>query len=461
MKPNILIVDDDKIFLEQCVDMLIDVDGELYLATSCKEAKEIIENKDIDILILDLILPDGKGDDVMDYAKKKNPDIDVIIISAFGTVESVISLMRKGIFDYIKKPIAPEEFKFTILKCLKERAIIEENRKLKESLNIYELGKMLTSTLELSKVYDNILVIFDNILKSAKVVVYASDVSDMYDIRAFSNFERNELTSIKDSFANFLSERTSYQVDETIDDNIKIYKLKEIKIFNTIDKKLLVTFPIIYDNKFKGSIFVFDDEIPEGKKDFFPFIRDQINLAIENAIRYINAQEMAFVDELTKVYNIRYLHVALENEIKRAERFGSFLSVLFLDLDFFKNVNDTYGHLTGSKLLIEIAREIKRCVRSIDIVIRYGGDEFVIICTETDSELAFKVAERIRSRIENTEFLKDEGKNIKITASIGISTYPIHATNKTDLLELADKAMYKGKESSRNVVCVSDKVIKR
>lgn len=462
MKPNILIVDDDKLFLEQCVDMLIDVDGELYLATSCKEACDIIETNRIDILILDLILPDGKGDNVMEYAKKKNPDIDVIIISAFGTVESVINLMRKGIFDYIKKPIVPEEFKFTILKCLRERAIIEENRKLKESLNIYELGKMLTSNLELPKVYDNILVIFDNIFKGAKVVVYASDVSDNYDIRAFSNFERNELANIKEKFVDFLSDKVCYKADDVIDGNIYIYNLSNLDTLNKIEKSYLITFPIFYDNKSKGAVFVFNDDVVDNnKKEFFTFIRDQINLAIENALRYINAQEMAFVDELTKVYNIRYLHVALENEIKRAERFGSFLSVLFLDLDFFKNVNDTYGHLTGSKLLIEIAKEIKRCVRSIDIVIRYGGDEFVIICTETDPELAVKVAERIRKRIESTEFLKEDGKNIKITASIGIATYPVHATTKTDLLELADKAMYKGKESSRNVVYLTDKVIKR
>lgn len=461
MKSKILIVDDDKLFLEQCVDMLIDIEADLLLATSCKEADDIIETNKIDILMLDLVLPDGKGDSVMELAKKKNPEIDVIIISAFGTLESVVSLMRKGIFDYIKKPIVPEEFKFTILKCLKERAIIEENRRLKESLNIYELGKMLTSNLELSKVYDNILVIFENILKGSKVVVYTSDVSQDLDIRAFSNFERNELINIKEKLLSFLNDRLCYEPDEVIDGNINIFNLSKLNIIEPQDKNFLITFPINFDNKTKGAVFVFTNYVQDTKREFFTFIRDHINLAIENAIRYINAQEMAFVDELTKVYNIRYLHVALENEIKRAERFGSFLSVLFLDLDFFKNVNDTYGHLTGSKLLIEIAKEIKRCVRSIDIVIRYGGDEFVIICTETDPDLALKVAERIRNKIETTDFLKEEGKNIKITTTIGIATYPVHATTKTDLLELADKAMYKGKESSRNIVCLTDKVIKR
>ncbi len=460
MKPNILVVDDDRLFLEQCVDMLIDVDAELMLATSCKEAIEIGDSRKLDILILDLVLPDGNGDRVMEQIKKKSPDVDVIIISAFGTVESVITLMRKGIFDYIKKPFSPDEFKFTVLKCLKERKIIEENRKLKEFLNIYELGKMLTSNLELSKVYDNILILFENIFSRPKVAIITSDITSDYEIKAFSGFERAELAKAKESFFSFINNKVCYKPDQVIDGDINIFYLKELNVFEIFNGSCLITMPIVVSNSSKGLIFCFLDDMAENKKDFLPFIRDQISLAIENSLRYLNAQEMAFIDELTKVYNIRYLHVALDNEIKRAERFGTFLSVLFLDLDYFKNINDTYGHLTGSKLLIEIAKEIKKCVRSIDIVTRYGGDEFVVICTETDPDLAMKVAERIRKKIEETEFLKDDGKNIKITASIGIATYPVNATSKSELLELADRAMYRGKETTRNVVYHSERIVK-
>lgn len=460
MRPSILIVDDDKLMLEQCVDMLVDLDADIFLATSGKEALEIVNSRKIDVIALDLVLPDLTGDIVMENIKMRSPNTDVIIMSAFATVESVIKLMRKGIFDYIKKPLVPEEFRFIILKCLREREIIEENKKLKEYVTIYDLGKMLTSTLEVSKVYDNILLLFDNFLKDASVVILNNELGIELEVKAFKGFERNELLEMKDELFNFAENLGKAPRDEQLQDGVLIYEVSKLNCFKKVNKKNLIVIPIERKEEVKGFIFVFVDEVLSEKLEVLGFIKDQINLAIENSLRYLNAQEMAYIDELTKVYNIRYLYVALDNEIKRAERFGTFLSVLFIDLDHFKNVNDTYGHLIGSRLLIEIASEIKKSVRGIDIVVRYGGDEFVVICTETGVELATKVAERIRRRIEEKEFFKEDGLNIKITASIGIATYPVHGLQKTELIDLADKAMYKGKEISRNIVVVSERKVK-
>lgn len=461
MKPSILIVDDDRLTLEQCVDMLVDLDAEIFLATSGKEALEIVNNRRIDVIALDLVLPDLTGDIVMENVKMRSPNTDVIIMSAFATVESVIKLMRKGIFDYIKKPIVAEEFRFIILKCLREREIIEENKKLKEYITIYDLGKMLTSTLELSKVYDNIILLFENFLKDASLVIVNNDLGMDVEVKAFKGFDRNDIVAMKDELLNFAATADKCEHDESVAEEILIYNVSALKRFSNVKKEKLIVIPIERGGEKKGGIFVFADSIQQEKKEVLGFVKDQINLALENSLRYLNAQEMAYIDELTKVYNIRYLYVALDNEIKRAERFGTFLSVLFIDLDYFKNVNDTYGHLIGSKLLIEIASEIKKSVRGIDIVVRYGGDEFVVICTETGVELATKVAERIRRRIEERVFFQEDGLNIKITASIGVATYPIHGLLKTELVDLADKAMYKGKELSRNTVVVTERKAKR
>lgn len=461
MKANILIVDDDRFLLEQCVDMLMDINAEIFLATSGKEAIEVIEEKEIDILILDLVLTDTTGEAVMEKAKKKRPNMDVIIVSGFATVESVIKFMRKGIFDYIKKPLAAEEFKFIILKCMRQREIIEENKKLKEYLSLYELGKMLTSTLELSKVYDNILILFENFIKGSAVVVFNADVSNECDIKGFTGFERASLLDAKDKFIAYIADPQPDKAEERVENDIHIYDTRDISLFTNLGFEKVIVLPIENSEKRSGFIFVFANAVPEEKKEVLNFVKEQINLAVENSLRYMNAQEMAYIDELTKVYNIRYLYVALENELKRAERFGTFISVLFIDLDFFKKVNDTYGHLVGSRLLMEISSEIKKSVRGIDIVVRYGGDEFVVICTETDMDLALRVAERIRKRIEEREFFKEDGHSIRITASIGVATYPVHGTTKSELIDLADKAMYKGKELSRNIVCMTDKAAKK
>lgn len=456
MKPNILIVDDDRLFLEQCLDMLMDIKAELYIASSGKEALEMLSERHIDLMILDLILSDMNGEIVMEKARNRYPDMDVIIVTGFATVESVVKFLRKGVFDYLKKPIVIEEFKFAVSRCLKERSILAENKKLKEHLFLYELGKILNSSLELSKVYDNILVALTNYIPSSSIIIVNADISSDCDIKAFAGFDRNYILKIKSDLLSYVKNPNIWESKEHMQNELFFYdpKILSEKIEKNNFEEICV---ININNKERnGFIFIFSKKISDEKKEGLKFLRQQTMLALEHSLSYLNAQELAYIDDLTKVYNIRYLYVALDNEIKRAERFSSCVSVLFIDLDFFKRVNDTYGHLVGSKLLIEFANEIKKSVRGIDSVIRYGGDEFVVICTETDTDLAFKVAERIRKRTEECDFLKNEGYSIHITATIGIATYPVHGNTKTILIEKADKAMYRGKECSRNIVCVAE-----
>jgi diguanylate cyclase (GGDEF)-like protein len=203
----------------------------------------------------------------------------------------------------------------------------------------------------------------------------------------------------------------------------------------------------------EGIIAVWKKEpLSESEMGNLRFIGEQITLSLENAFNYRGAQKMVFVDDLTGLYNMRYLDVSLDNEIKRATRFKKGLSLLFLDLDHFKEVNDIHGHLVGSQLLKETATVLKRCVREVDIAIRYGGDEFIAILTDTDPEGSRKVAERIRQKMEEHVFLSREGIATKITCCVGIANFPQDAGDKIGLIHLADKAMYRGKETTRNCV---------
>ncbi len=182
------------------------------------------------------------------------------------------------------------------------------------------------------------------------------------------------------------------------------------------------------------------------------FLLEQSSLALENAARYTKAKNLLNIDELTGLFNYRYLEITLDREIKRSERYGANLSVLFVDIDFFKNVNDNFGHLVGSRLLGDVGALLKNSVREEDTVIRYGGDEYTIILVETGVEGAGVVAERIRSTIEGHLFLDAEGLNLRLTASLGCATYPNDAQSKSELLEMADQAMYRGKSLGKNIV---------
>ncbi|HSE38893.1 MAG TPA: GGDEF domain-containing protein [Blastocatellia bacterium] len=174
--------------------------------------------------------------------------------------------------------------------------------------------------------------------------------------------------------------------------------------------------------------------------------------ALANAIDYHDATRQTLIDDLTRLYNVRYLYQTLEGEIRRARRYNSAVSVVFMDMDGFKLVNDVYGHRAGSATLTEVAHVITRSVRDSDFVARYGGDEFVLMLPETSSKRALQMAERVRVRIESHRFKGGVGADIYLTASFGVASFPEHATQAEKLIELADAAMYEAKQRDKNNV---------
>jgi diguanylate cyclase (GGDEF)-like protein len=177
--------------------------------------------------------------------------------------------------------------------------------------------------------------------------------------------------------------------------------------------------------------------------------------ALANAIDYHDATRQTLIDDLTRLYNVRYLYQTLDNEIRRARRYGSAVSVVFMDLDGFKLVNDAYGHRAGSVTLTEVAEVITMSVRESDFVARYGGDEFVLMLPETPARRALQMAERVRSQIASHRFNGGVGADIYLTASFGVASFPEHATEAEKLIELADAAMYEAKQRNKNNVRIA------
>ena len=174
------------------------------------------------------------------------------------------------------------------------------------------------------------------------------------------------------------------------------------------------------------------------------------SVALDNAILLKRAEALSVTDDLTHLFNSRYLNIVLRRETKRASRNGRPLSLLFIDLDGFKGVNDTHGHLFGSRALVEAAAVIRGSARETDVVSRFGGDEFALVLPDTGGEGAFAVGERIRDRIAEHKFLAGDGLDIHLTASIGVATLPDVAASSEELVQAADKAMYQVKDSGKN-----------
>jgi diguanylate cyclase (GGDEF)-like protein len=178
-------------------------------------------------------------------------------------------------------------------------------------------------------------------------------------------------------------------------------------------------------------------------------------IALDNATALQKSEAVSVTDELTQLYNSRFLKERLRHETKRAMRNGNPLSVLFLDLDGFKQVNDKHGHLAGSKALGEAGEVLRQCARETDVVSRYGGDEFALILPDTGPEGAKAVALRIGERIRSNIFLTSDGLSVRLTASIGVATLPDAAQTAEDLLHVADTAMYKVKYEGKDGIHVA------
>ena len=176
-------------------------------------------------------------------------------------------------------------------------------------------------------------------------------------------------------------------------------------------------------------------------------IIENITLEKELKDQHKKVQHLSITDHLTGLFNRQKLDEALDDEINRATRSTSPFSIIMLDLDYFKKVNDVYGHQVGDEVLIEVSKILQQCTRKIDIVGRWGGEEFMIVCPETDGQGGEKIAEKIRTKIEQHSFPVVGNK----TASFGVSAYDRSDEAKT-IVERADKALYQAKEQGRNRV---------
>jgi diguanylate cyclase (GGDEF)-like protein len=216
--------------------------------------------------------------------------------------------------------------------------------------------------------------------------------------------------------------------------------------------------PLLAKDKLLGALNVSDSKANTfAEKDFELFISlaNQAAIAIENARLY----RYAVTDEMTRIYNHRYFQQRLDEELMRATRYDNRISLLILDVDHFKNFNDTYGHPEGDRVLKMVAKLIERSVREVDIVARYGGEEFVVICPEKNGEGSLTPAERIRSSVAEYDF-RINGKPAPITVSLGIACFPDQAKSKEELIQKADFALYYSKQHGRNRVSLFNPIMK-
>ncbi|HEX9022965.1 MAG TPA: diguanylate cyclase, partial [Geobacteraceae bacterium] len=444
---RILVVEDDAFFREVFLELLREEGYEVETAASGAEALEKLTHREFHVVVTDLVMQGIDGLDLLSRVKQYDPAIEVILVTGHANVETAIYALKNGARDYLVKPINHDEFKHTVALCVEQRRLLDENLELKRLVNMFQASQSIANCLEIERIYALVVDALAKEVGVGQALGFFPEEDDLVakEIRGFDAISGKRLGALLHPFIE--QQRNSSNVIARIDNAL-------LRSWGIEEAKSGMLFFIRSKNQLQGIIVLFSELGADFRQDInfknLHFLMDQSSLAFDNAVRYAMARNLVNIDELTGLYNYRFLDIALDREIKRTERYASNLSLIFMDLDLFKNVNDTHGHLIGSKVLKEVGMLLKRMTREVDFVFRYGGDEFTIILVETGIAGAAIVAERIRKAIEAHEFLTEEGLGIRITACLGYACYPDDSKSKTELLELSDQAMYHGKMSGKN-----------
>ena len=324
--------------------------------------------------------------------------------------------------------------------------------------NIYETTRALSGILNLEELLKEILRIARNIFRYKHCSVYlAKSGSDQ--LYLYANLQNDN--------RHIYEKPTPYNRDisglKYLQDTGSM--LKQLAGSGTNGMSKSVDVPMISRGKVIGIMQIIPesgDTITARERKLLMIFANSSAIAIDNSMLHKKTQELTITDELTDLFNFRYFRSRLADELRRADRYRQKLSILMLDIDHFKNVNDQYGHQTGNVVLCEVSGIISQCVRDVDVVARYGGEEFTVILPQTDRTDAEIIAERIRETVAKNYFQNNNGRReIQITISIGGCTYPDGIHSLEQLLEKVDGALYRAKSEGRNAVFFSGSEKKR
>lgn len=458
---NALLLGSDPGEMEVYSDMIREVaDCRVDIVSRPDSSIHWVGRGNYDLIIMDL----SSGSlELLERMRRTNPSVGIIVLSSDAGVEQAVASMKLGAEDYFSKPFNLDAFKLAVKRALSRKEFLRKNegdRNLSPFLNLLNICQMISAALE----EDRILRVVKSYL-SGELAERQACISGVYTWSG-GNYVRaaqGEMDPTSDEILDIAI--------QTADPRQKMSLVPGggAESFYLFLERGPLT-PGLFIFKFKCAENVdfycvcLSPKRPEDMEAFetrLRMLKAQIEVTGTYIRQYKGVQRLAYLDDATGLYNSRYLTTVLDREIAQYKETGKSFAVLFLDADHFKRVNDTHGHLVGTKLLNALGRHLKKYVRETDTVFRYGGDEFIAVLSPCDLETAKVVAERIRHSVEKKEFLAAEGLRLKFTVSIGVAIFPDHADSKKTIIEAADHAMYGAKKSSRNSVFLAETVVKK
>lgn len=410
---------------------LVGLCEEIHWVDSYPELLRFSELSQTTVLVVDLdSLPFATEPPLVEL-RTSFPASDLIALSSNDSSQLALQCIRSGFSDFLLKPTSPEELAWSVRKCQQNHALY---KKLHPRTDILRAVTQISTCTSASLVRLSTLEYLRELVSAQGAGWLSTDSTGKKLKLACSLPKTLSLQKIERKLPkNWKSERHPIVTRNSV----------------TGMRKLLIP----CHDRANGVMVLWGiaDRLSSQTLANAALLVEHSELSLLNLQKLHEIRHQTFVDDLTGLYNSRYLKFALANAMLKCKSPEQSFSVLFIDVDYFKSVNDRYGHIIGSEFLVAIGKTIKNAVRNIDPVFRYGGDEFVVILQKTALDGAREIGERIRKNIERRVFLI-KGQRLQTTVSIGVATFPDHATEKEGLLKLADEAMYAAKKQSRNAV---------
>jgi len=451
-RPRVLIVDDTRFDREVAIDAIGDV-AQVETAGSAEDALVALRRVPVDLVLTDLHLPGLSGIELLSRVRAEYPDTDVILITAHASVDSAIQALRMGAADYLNKPVHGDELALVVRRTLDRRRIQAENAHLRDLLATVEECRPLAASLEPAEIHTIALdVLLARLDRAQGLAIFHRAANLGTDDVVLRGWQEPEAESLR---AALLGEKPIDVEAVPLPIVLEGGPLLEMVRAAGVQPGRMLAVPIHGRASEGGVLLLPESDRRLGDKDLeiARLVAAHAQAAIQNAECYHQAKERAFVDDVTGAYNARYLFTALDHEIRRAERYGTQLALLFLDIDRFKLVNDQHGHLVGSRTLRRLAEVFGTCIRQVDTLARYGGDEFTILLVDTSLESGIQIAERIRAAVARAHFETRGSASLQVTVSVGVAAFPMHGREPEVLIDMADKAMYRAKSLGRDRLC--------
>lgn len=472
-KPIVMVVDNE---IEICnlfkdffdfigYQTIVDTDGEKVLHN--------LDKYEYDLMFVDLKLDSISGVEILRKSKVLHPDAEVIVVTGFGSEETVLKTLEHGAFSYIQKPISFSDIRIQAEDALAKRRFNARTTKIRNLLekvdpslarhmenltNLDRLSIFVNLSIDMESLADSILSGTSGILPGYYYsFLHFDEINREMVVYSDKPVGHNLTEKIESQMRVFFESLLNREVTEPF--NLRVSQSSELDEDLSEPVKISSFFvPIMVENTICGALGVSytGSTLGEDEQDILRLISFRVNRVIGNATVHRDTKMLALTDGLTGLLNHRAIHERIRQEFDRFRRYGACLSLIVADFDDLKTFNDTYGHPVGDEVLRTLGDILRETSRESDVLARYGGDEFVILLPQTNSRNAYKMAERIRQRVERHTFAIHDLK-LRSTISIGVSTVPDEGIDTPqDLLESADRALYEAKRSGKNRVAVAN-----